>query len=215
LFTGIIEEVGKLLAFRRGRQGASMVISAPKIGPSLRIGDSVSVNGVCLTATGPQGSAFSCDLSAETIRRSSFQHVREGTALNLERPLAVGGRLGGHIVLGHVDAVGRLAGSAPSGDGSVLEFGFPKEIARYLVHKGSVAVDGISLTVASLEGQSFKVAVIPYTYASTNLRYLRMGDAVNLEADVIGKYIERFFQLGGAEDRSSGSALKALWEEGS
>lgn len=210
MFTGIIEEVGGIRALRRGYQGAGMVIAAERISGSLKTGDSVSVNGVCLTVTRQDDRTFSCDLSAETLARSSFQRAREGTPVNLERPVMVGGRLGGHIVQGHVDGVGRLVESVASGDGQVTEISYPRELARYLVHKGSVAVDGISLTIAELGAGSFKVAVIPHTWQSTNLRSLPPGSPVNLEVDPLGKYFERFFQLGlvhGRPDESKWSAL--------
>jgi riboflavin synthase len=127
----------------------------------------------------------------------------------------VGGRLGGHMVQGHVDGVGSLVSSAHSGVGQVMEFSFPRELERYLVHKGSIAVDGISLTIASLDRQFFRVAVIPHTLRATNLQYLKTGDPVNLEVDLLAKYFERFFQLGLMESRPSRSAIDLLWEEGS
>jgi len=215
LFTGIIEELGRLSAFRQGPRGAKLEIEAPGIAAGLKRGDSVSVSGVCLTASESGGRTFACDLSAETLARSSFRQAREGVFVNLERALQVGSRLGGHIVLGHVDEVGRLISSIASGEGWTMEFYFPPELERYLVYKGSIAVDGISLTIAALARQSFKVAVIPHTYDSTNLRFLRPGHTVNLEADIIGKYMDRFFQLGLSPGQSKRSSIGALWQEDS
>ncbi|MBZ5498277.1 MAG: riboflavin synthase [Acidobacteriia bacterium] len=201
MFTGIIEEAGIIRSLRPGSAGATMLIEAQRIAPGLKSGDSVAVNGVCLTVVITRGGSFSCDLSAETLRRSSLEQAREGQLVNLERPLAVGDRLGGHIVQGHVDGVGRFITSVPSGEGMEMEFSFPPELERYLVNKGSVAVDGISLTVASLKKTAFVVAVIPHTFRVTNLRHLKPGDMVNLEVDILAKYFERFFQLGMTRDQ--------------
>jgi riboflavin synthase len=212
VFTGIIEEVGTVGAIREGGQGATLTIRAPRIGPSVRIGESVAVNGVCLTATGVTGDEFTCDLSTETLRRSSLRQVRAGAPVNLERALALGERLGGHMVLGHVDGVGNLASTVRSGEGWEMEFSFPRELERFLVQKGSIAVDGISLTIASLGNRSFKVAVIPHTYRASNLGGLKIGDPVNLETDVLGKYFERFVQLGLLEAKRPRSAVETLLE---
>jgi riboflavin synthase len=166
------------------------------ISPTLKIGDSIAVNGVCLTAVRVNEGSFACDLSTETLQTSSLKHARGQTVVNLERPMVLGSRLGGHLVQGHVDGVGELVSAMPSGDGLDLTVSYPAGLERYLVHKGSVAVDGISLTIASLLADSFIVAVIPHTFKTTNLKYLRIGDAVNLEVDILGKYFERFFRLG-------------------
>ncbi len=196
MFTGIIEETGVIRELRSLPAGAFITLSAQKVASGLAIGDSVSVNGVCLTATRINPDSFSCDVSAETVRVSSFRHIRPGIRVNLERSLRVGDRLGGHFVLGHVDGLGKMVAQKASGEGFEMHFEFPPSMERYLVYKGSIAVDGISLTLASLDRNSFSVAVIPHTFESTNLRHLRAGDAVNLEADILGKYVERFFQLG-------------------
>lgn len=196
MFTGIIEEAGLIRSLRPASAGAFIQIEADRIAPGLKPGDSVAVNGVCLTVREIAGQRFTCDLSAETLRRSSLGRATAGTIVNLERPLAVGDRLGGHIVQGHIDGVGKFVSSVSTGDGVDMEFSFPPELERYFVSKGSVAVDGISLTVASLKENSFVVAVIPHTYRVTNLHRLRPGDAVNLEGDILAKYFARFFQLG-------------------
>jgi riboflavin synthase len=196
VFTGIIEEIGVIQDLRFIAEGAVIAIASKIIPAGLKIGDSVSINGVCLTATRVEADSFLCDISSETLQRSTFRKAKKGAVANLERSLMVGGRLGGHFVLGHVDDVAQLAGKISSGEGYEMSFGFPQKLERYLVHKGSIAVNGISLTIASLGKGSFSVAVIPHTFRSTNLNQLMIGDDVNLEVDVLGKYFERFFQLG-------------------
>ncbi|MEJ2246020.1 MAG: riboflavin synthase [Acidobacteriota bacterium] len=207
MFTGIIEEIGTIQEIRFMHEGAVITIAAAEILPGLKIGDSVSVNGVCLTATSVGTGSFSCDISAETLRLSSFKKAKQGLKVNIERSLMLGGRLGGHIVQGHVDGVGRLLGRIPSGNGYELSFYFPRELERYLVYKGSIAVHGVSLTIASLEKESFTGAAIPLTLEATNLKQLKVGDPVNIEVDILGKYFERFFQLGIAMNEKSDSKL--------
>ncbi len=201
MFTGIIEETGIIRSLRPSSAGAALLVEAEKCAAGVKLGDSIAVNGVCLTVVETKGRFFSSDLSAETLRRSSLGQAREGLVVNLERALAVGDRLGGHIVQGHVDGMGALISSVASGDGFEMEFALPADLARYLVLKGSVAVDGISLTVAGLEQNSFVVAVIPHTYRATNLRQLKKGDIVNLEADILAKYVERLFRFSGENAR--------------
>jgi riboflavin synthase len=196
VFTGIVEEVGVIQELRFGGEGAVITIGAELVPPGVKIGDSIAVNGVCLTATQKSRTSFSCDISAETLRLSSYKQARQGSRVNLERSLMVGDRLGGHFVQGHVDGVGRLSSKIRSGDGWEMSFEFPRELERYLVYKGSIAVNGISLTISSLAKNIFSVAVIPHTLESTNLNQLGTGDLVNLETDILGKYFERFFQLG-------------------
>jgi riboflavin synthase len=196
MFTGIIEEVGTIQELRFISEGAVITASARIVSPSLKIGDSIAINGVCLTATHAGQGSFSCDISAETLRLSSFKQARQGAKVNLERSMMLGGRLGGHFVQGHVDGVGKLISKTRSGEGWEVSFEFPRELERYLVYKGSIAVDGISLTISFLGENSFAVAVIPHTLESTNLNQLSIGDLVNLEVDILGKYFERFFQLG-------------------
>jgi riboflavin synthase len=214
LFTGIIEELGIVQAFRPASGSASLTVEAPGIAIGMKPGDSIAVNGVCLTVTRANDRDFSFDLSAETLRRSSLGRLQRGMSVNLERPLAVGDRLGGHFVLGHVDGVGNLSTKVRSGDGCVLAFRFPRDLARYLVLKGSVAVDGISLTIASLEQESFSAAIIPHTLEVTNLKTLGPGDEVNLEVDILGKYFERFFQLGLLQERAEGLTFDYLRDQG-
>jgi riboflavin synthase len=216
VFTGIIEEIGVIQDLRFIVEGAVITIASKIIPAGLKIGDSVSINGVCLTATSVEADSFFCDISAETLQRSTFQKAKKGATVNLERSLMVGDRLGGHFVLGHVDDVARLAGKISSGEGYEMSFDFPQKLERYLVHKGSIAINGISLTIASLGKGSFSVAVIPHTYRSTNLSQLMIGDAVNLEVDILGKYFERFFQLGvpGGSESESKLTLDYLKSQG-
>jgi riboflavin synthase len=216
VFTGLIEESGVIRGLRAGPVGATLEIDAGKIAPELRIGESVAVNGVCLTVVAVVGKNVTFDLSAETLRRSGFAHARAGKGVNLERAMAIGDRLGGHLVQGHVDGVGTMLSSVSVGDGYEMSFSVPVELERYLVLKGSVAIDGISLTVASLKPQAFSVAVIPHTYRTTNLGQLKAGDVINLETDILGKYIERLLQFGKApgECAKSGLSIESLREQG-
>jgi riboflavin synthase len=196
LFTGIIEEIGVIQDLRFAEAGAVITVSCNTILSGTKIGDSVCINGVCLTVTQIGSSILSFDISSETLRLSGFKQARKGALVNLERSLRVGDRLGGHIVQGHTDGIGHFNAKIQSGAGYEMKFDFPGELERYLVYKGSIAVNGISLTVSSLEKNTFSVAVIPHTYAWTNLSRLQIGDPVNLEVDILGKYFERFFQLG-------------------
>ena len=192
MFTGIVEEVGVV-----AKIGAnSMTVRAAKVMEDLKLGDSIAVNGACLTAVsfsenGETGeSEFSVDLSPETMRRTSLGQLSQGRPVNLERALLVSDRMGGHIVQGHVDGTGRIISIKPEGDSIVFRIRVPKPLNRYIVEKGFVAVDGISLTVVKRGASSFTVAVIPYTRDNTNLASLSVGGLVNLEADILAKYVE-------------------------
>jgi riboflavin synthase len=191
MFTGIIEELGTVRSLVPGRAGARIEIAAGRILEGTRIGDSIAVNGVCLTAVTLGSQFFRADLSAETVRRTSLQSVSTGTSVNLERALTPTTRMGGHLVQGHVDATGHWLEAQPSGDGWVIRISYPPELGRYFVEKGSVAVDGISLTIARLTDQWFEIAVIPQTWRATNLQTRGSGAVVNLEVDIIAKYVER------------------------
>jgi riboflavin synthase len=216
VFTGIIEEIGVLRSVRRKASGGVMLIEAAGIADSLKQGDSVAANGVCVTVAESTARTFTCDLSAETLRCTSLGDAGQGTAVNLERALAAGGRLGGHIVQGHVDCTGRLVSVISCGDGVEMEFAVPAHFEKYLVIKGSVAVDGISLTVAKLKKGAFAAAVIPHTLRATNLGSRKPGAAVNLEADILAKYFERFFQLnlGAGSDPQGKLTVESLKRQG-
>jgi riboflavin synthase len=191
MFTGIIEETGTIKRVTTRPDAARVEVAARAALGGAKLGDSIAVNGVCLTVVELSADSFAADVSAETLRRTSLKQARVGTPVNLERPLTPSSRLGGHIVQGHVDAVGEFTGARAEGDGRVVRISFPPDLARYVVEKGSVTVDGISLTVAALGADWFEIAVIPHTWKVTNLSSLKPGDAVNLEVDIIAKYVER------------------------
>jgi len=214
VFTGIIETVGTIRAFVRHPAGARVTIGAATIAESARLGDSLAVDGACLTVAALAGDSVACDLSAETLSRTTLGTLRVGTRVNLERPLRLGDRVGGHLVSGHVDALGQLVGRLPQGEGAMYRIRFPESLAPFLVPKGSVAVDGISLTVAALAERHFDVAAIPYTLRGTTLAEKRVGARLNLEADLIGKYVARL-AAGRAPRRPSGNlTLQSLKEHG-
>lgn len=191
MFTGIIEELGHVLDVERRGEDARIVIEAHTVTEGTQNGDSISVNGVCLTALDVTAHSFRADVSKETLFRSTLGKLKAGSPVNLERAVTPETRLGGHIVQGHVDATGTFLDSQNHRDSWTFRFAYPKEIAQYLVFKGSVAVDGISLTIANLTDEYFEIAVIPKTLELTNFSQLKPGDPVNLEADVIAKYVER------------------------
>ena len=195
MFTGIIEELGKIEALDRAGDNALIKIRAKTVTLNTKDGDSIAVNGVCLTALKVKKKSFMADVSQETLNRSTLGVLEVGSIVNLERAVTPSTRLGGHIVQGHVDAAGEFLNAAPNGDFWTVRIGYPKEIAAYLVFKGSVAVEGISLTIANLTDAFFEIAVIPKTWEQTNLHALKPGDAVNLEADITAKYIERIMQF--------------------
>lgn len=194
MFTGIIEELGAVRRLSLSREGARLEVSGRTVVSDLRQGDSIAVNGVCLTVIERGADWFAADVSAETLRRTSLKQLRGGARVNLERPLLPSSRLGGHLVQGHVDGKGRFIEALPEGEGWLVKIWFPPELARYLVEKGSVAVDGISLTIAKLGDDWFEIAIIPHTWNVTNLKALERGAEVNLEVDMIAKYVERMTQ---------------------
>ena len=194
MFTGIIEELGTVERVTRGRVSAILAIRAEAILSDLKIGDSVAVNGVCLTATSLTGHGFTADVMHETLDRSSLAGLGPGSPVNLERAMAANGRFGGHIVAGHVDGVGTIAAIERDDNAIWFTITAPEQVLRYVVEKGSIAIDGISLTVARVEPDRFAVSVIPHTAAVTLLGRRRVGDRVNLESDIIGKYVERLLR---------------------
>src|SRR6185295_2118093 len=191
MFTGIIEELGRVREVEQRGEDARIVIEARTVTEDARNGDSIAVNGVCLTALDVKPGSFAADVSKETLFRSTLGNLKSGSPVNLERAVTPVTRLGGHIVQGHVDARGEFLGAEDHGESWTFRIAYPKEIARYLVFKGSVAVEGISLTIANLTDDYFEIAVIPKTWEVTNFSQLQTGDDVNLEADVIAKYVER------------------------
>ena len=207
MFTGIIEELGRVRSIERRGEGARLVIEAHTVTTDAQEGDSIAVNGVCLTAVDVRADSFAADGSRETLQRSTLGRLRAGSFVNLERAVTPSTRLGGHIVQGHVDARGRFLHAEEHGGSWTLRIAYPKELARYLVFKGSVSVEGISLTVAALTDDYFEVAIIPKTWAVTNLAHLRPNAEVNLEADIIAKYVERILTVSRQDQETAGSGL--------
>jgi riboflavin synthase len=203
VFTGIIEELGKISSLEKHAGGAKIKISARTVTGGTNEGDSIAVSGVCLTALEINPDSFAADVSRETLNRSTLGNLKIGSNVNLERAVTPATRLGGHIVQGHVDTRGEFLGAKQSGDFWTVSIGFPPEVGQYLVYKGSVSVEGISLTIANLADDYFEIAVIPKTWELTNLSGLKTGDAVNLEADVIAKYVERILLYGRRESEET------------
>jgi riboflavin synthase len=198
VFTGIIEELGRVREVEKRGDDARIVIESHTVTADSGVGDSIAVNGVCLTALDVHPDSFAADVSKETLLRSTLGSLSAGSPVNLERAVTPATRLGGHIVQGHVDARGQFLGSESHGESWTFRIAYPREIARYLVFKGSVAVEGISLTIANLTDDYFEIAVIPKTWEVTNFSSLKPGDEVNLEVDVIAKYVERILTAGNA-----------------
>lgn len=199
MFSGIVEEAGIVESICETDRSIRLTVRSARCGAGLKLGDSLAVNGCCLTVVGLGGRArgrlIGFDLLRETWQRTNLQHAVAGSLVNLERSLKVNDRLGGHFVTGHIDGVGRIARWERAGKDHVLDIAAPPEVMRYMVFKGSAAVDGISLTVAGVRKRQFRIWIIPHTYEVTALRERKVGDAVNVEADLIGKYVERFLEL--------------------
>lgn len=211
MFTGIVADIGELRAATRIAAGTRLRLATGLDVADFALGESIAVNGVCLTVDAVGDGDFSADASPETLRRSSLGGLRPGSRVNLERALRPIDRLGGHFVLGHVDGVGQLTNRRSEGEFVLLSFSASREVARYLVGKGSVAVDGVSLTVAALSGDGFTVAAIPHTLGRTTLGDKRVGETVNLEADVLGKYVEKLLK---GERGGGGLTMEMLAEGG-
>jgi len=191
MFTGIIETVGTVENIERAEEHARLTVGAPDIFENIKIGDSIAINGVCLTAVEISSRGVSFDAVYETMRKTALGHLAAGDAVNLERSMAADGRFGGHIVQGHVDASGSIASIRQVDNSYMVYVDVPRDLMRYIVRKGSIAVDGISLTVVDAEDRTFSVSIIPHTWESTNLSAKRAGDPVNIETDIIGKYVEK------------------------
>lgn len=196
MFTGIVEEMGTVRSIAGGSRSAVLTVRASKVLEGSQVGDSIAVNGVCLTVTALGSGEFSADVMPETLRRSSLGSLQRGSQVNLERAMAADGRFGGHIVSGHIDGTGTVAGMKKEGHAVWVTIDAPQKILKYIVEKGSIAIDGISLTVAQVTENSFSVSLIPHTGAQTTLLQRTPGEAVNLENDVIGKYVERLLAFG-------------------
>jgi len=219
MFTGIIEHTGTIETLALDDDGGRITIHAPSVAPALAVSNSISVNGCCLTIVDLRHSRFSADLSGETIRKTSFGTktgaLAQGARVNLEQPLTAGKEFGGHFVLGHVDTAGRVTHLTAEGENWWFGVQVPASFARYVVPKGSITIDGISLTVARWHDNIAESAVIPYTYEHTNIRDRKPGDAVNLEADILGKYVESYLQQRNfAAPSDSHLTVAQLLEEG-
>jgi riboflavin synthase len=216
MFTGLIEEVGRVLRVEKGADEARatrLVVAASLLTQELKKGASIAVSGVCLTAVEVAPDSFTADLAAETVARTSFARIAEGTEVNLELPMRYGGRMGGHVVQGHVDGVARLLAleKVEGGEDYWLRVEIPAELAKYVVFKGSIAIEGISLTVARIEGTALTVAIIPHTYEVTNLKSLQPGDGMNIEVDILAKYAEKMLK---GEEVPGAVTLERLVSEG-
>jgi riboflavin synthase len=213
MFTGIIEEVGTVTRVTNDKGERRIIIAASRLPKELKKGDSIAVSGVCLTALDIKPKSFAADLAQETWKRTSLSRIKKHALVNLELPMRSDGRFGGHIVQGHVDGTGKFLGleKLPGAEDYLLHIEIPPEMTRYVIHKGSLCIEGISLTVASIEGTLVTVAIIPHTAEMTNLKSLKRGDPVNLEADMIAKYVEKMMR---PEPASSSITVERLVREG-
>lgn len=209
MFTGIIEEIGTILQREETANRCALTISAKKVLTDTKIGDSIAVNGVCLTVTDFKKDSFTADVMPETLRRSSLGQLKTGSAVNLERAMAADGRFGGHIVAGHIDGTGKISSLRPEGNAVLVTVSTTPDLLHYIVEKGSIAIDGISLTVANVTRSDFTVSLIPHTGEETTLLKHRPGEIVNLETDIIGKYVEKLIQT-----KKSGVTMELLLENG-
>jgi len=211
MFTGIVEATGTVAQFKMTNDGGRLKVHAPELAPQLAVSGSIAVNGCCLTIVAKDEETFSADLSGETLRRTAFGELKTGEIVNLERPMTAGKEFGGHFVQGHVDGVGRVTRLEPEGENWWLAVRVPEEMWRYVAMKGSITIDGISLTVAGWRDGVVDTAIIPFTYANTNVRTLAVGAAVNLESDMLAKYLEGLLEARGGvqSSRLSVEELKA------
>lgn len=214
MFTGIIEELGSITAIEHGASCCRMSISAELIMQDIALGDSIAVNGVCLTADAVQKGSFTADVMPQTLRMTSLAKLQRGSRVNLERAMAANGRFGGHMVSGHIDGTGSIKAVQQEGNALLMQIAAQPEIISQLVEKGSVAVDGISLTIAELGAESFTLSLIPHTLQRTVLLDKRPGDIVNLECDIIGKYVRRLLEQGAAQNRQSKVDINFLSRHG-
>ena len=218
MFTGLVEEVGTLQGLQTGPKTCILTIGCRKVLEGTEIGDSIMTNGVCLTVTSLGGTYFTADVMNETLSRSDLGDLRPGSPVNLERAMPADGRLGGHIVSGHIDGTGTILSIREDANAVWFTVGADKALLNYVVEKGSIAMDGISLTVAAVTGQSFSVSLIPHTRAVTNLASKKVGDPLNLETDIIGKYVEKFVSLrqdrAAEPEKSSGLTMEFLQQNG-
>jgi riboflavin synthase len=214
MFTGIIEHLGTVESIKKNADGGRITVHAPTVAPHLAVSNSIAVNGCCLTVVELDRNRFSADLSAETLRKTSLGEWKTGTHVNLEQPMTAGKEFGGHFVLGHVDTFGRVARLQPEGENWWYGVEIPETFAKHIVPQGSITIDGISLTAARWNGRLAEVAVIPFTYEHTNIKFKKLGDAVNLEGDVLGKYVERYMESRQPAKPASSITIDQLIEQG-
>jgi riboflavin synthase len=214
VFTGIIEHIGTVNSVKLLRNGGRLTVHAPTVAPHLAVSNSIAVNGCCLTVVSLDAERFSADLSAETVQKTSIAEWKPGTRVNLEQPMTAGKAFGGHFVLGHIDTIGRVTRLDPEGENWWYGIEVPESFAKYIVPKGSIAIDGISLTVAAWNGRVAETAIIPFTYEHTNIRAKKISDEVNLEGDILGKYVERYLEARGADKPASNLSIEQLIEQG-
>ena len=214
MFTGLIEEIGEIKSIEKGARSARITIKSEKILDGTKIGDSVSTNGVCLTVTEFNKNSFSVDVMAETIRSSNLGKLKPGSYVNLERAVRVGDRLGGHIVSGHIDGIGTVVDFYKEENATWVSVETTKDILKYIVHKGSITIDGISLTVAYVDENIFKVSIIPHTKDETTLVIKKIGDEVNIESDMMAKYVEKLLKYGEAPKEKKSISMDYLQKNG-
>lgn len=207
MFTGIIEEVGHIAAIKNGTASVRLTIAAEKVLADVNIGDSIAVNGTCLTVTQYTDKSFSADVMPESVRKTSLSELKTGSLVNLERALQVGARLGGHIVSGHIDGTGKLISKKPEDNAIIVAISAAKDILKYIVKKGSVTVDGISLTVVDVDSSKFSVSLIPHTASITTIGQKSTGASVNIETDILGKYVEKLLFLRETEETPQASGI--------
>jgi riboflavin synthase len=210
MFTGIVEELGKVISVKKSRVDYILSLAAPFLAPGLNIGDSVAVNGICLTVTSKTGNSFAVDVMPETVKKTNLVRIKAGSTVNLERALTLSGRLGGHMVSGHVDGVGIIRSKTKKGNALLINIEAPESVTRYLIDRGSIAVDGISLTVMDIGVNLITISIIPHTAKVTTLGFKDKGDTVNLEADLIGKYVEKFLKSKEKENVNSVNGVISL-----
>lgn len=213
MFTGLVEEIGQILEIKNGENSSRITISSRKVLEEVKLGDSIAVNGACLTVTSFAGNSFTVDVMAETLRKSNLKLLRRNSNVNLERAVKVGERLGGHIVTGHIDGIGRVKDIKKEDIATWLVIKPPLELLKYMVSKGSVALDGVSLTIAEVHEDCISVSLIPHTKAQTILQYKSAGDEINVECDLIGKYIENLILRKETEPVKNSSITEQLLKE--
>lgn len=211
MFTGIVEEIGIVKSLEFKANGAKIVISCQKVVEDVKIGDSIAIDGVCQTVIAFNSSEFSAEISDETLKVTTLGNLKSGNTVNLERALTLSSRLGGHIVSGHVDCMGKFINIEKLSDFYNLQFEIPEEQEKYVVYKGSITINGVSLTVANIVDNIVSVAIIPHTYNNTSLKDLKLGQDVNIETDILGKYVEKFLS---AKDNKKGISMNFLQENG-